>query len=82
MLNSEDKELTDMARFFLEPSNPTHRQYEALRAYFVDHLPSAEAARRFGYTPGEFSSSLPRVSPESETGVFPASHEKPKGSTA
>jgi hypothetical protein len=54
MLNSEENELTDMARFFLEPSNPTHRQYEALRAYFVDHLPSAEAAHRFGYTPGSF----------------------------
>jgi hypothetical protein len=54
MLNSEENELTDMARVFLEPSNPTHRQYEALRAFFVDHLPSAEAARRFGYTPGSF----------------------------
>jgi hypothetical protein len=43
-----------MARFFLEPSNPTHRQYEALRAYFVENLPSGEAARRFGYTPGSF----------------------------
>lgn len=43
-----------MARLFLEPSNATHRQYEALRAYFVDHLPSAEAARLFGYTPGSF----------------------------
>ncbi len=54
MSNSEASELTDMARFFLEPSNATHRQYEALRAYFVDNLPSAEAARRFGYTPGSF----------------------------
>src|SRR5213592_155283 len=54
MSNSEDSELTDLARFFLEPSNTTHRQYEALRAYFVEHLPSAEAARRFGYTPGSF----------------------------
>ncbi len=43
-----------MASFFLEPSNATHRQYEALRAYFVDKLPSAEAAQRFGYTPGSF----------------------------
>jgi hypothetical protein len=42
------------ARFFLEPVNPLHRQYEALRAYFVEGLPSAEAARRFGYTPGAF----------------------------
>ncbi len=54
MSNSEDYELTDLARFFLEPSNTTHRQYEALRGYFVEHLPSAEAARRFGYTPGSF----------------------------
>jgi hypothetical protein len=43
-----------MARFFLEPANPTHRQYEALRAYFVEDLPSAEVARRFGYSPGSF----------------------------
>jgi hypothetical protein len=42
------------ARFFLEPVNPLHRQYEALRAYFVEGLPSAEAAQRFGYTPGAF----------------------------
>lgn len=54
MLNSEELDLTDMARCFLQPSNPTHRQYEALRAYFVEHLPSTEAARRFGYTPGSF----------------------------
>ena len=43
-----------MARNFLEPSNSTHRQYEALRAYFVENLPSAEVAYRFGYTPGSF----------------------------
>lgn len=40
--------------FFLEPSNPTHRQYEALRAYFVDGLPQPDAARRFGYSPNSF----------------------------
>ena len=38
----------------MEPSNSTHRQYEALRAFFVDRVPSAEAAARFGYTPGSF----------------------------
>jgi len=54
MSNSEAAELTDLTQFFLEPSNATHRQYEALRAYYVDHLPSAEAARFFGYTPGSF----------------------------
>src|SRR5512135_1269158 len=50
--NSKDR-LT-LARRFLEPSNTTHRQYEALRAFFVDRLPSAEAAARFGYTPASF----------------------------
>jgi len=44
----------DIRRVFLEPANPTHRQYEALRAYFVEGLPSAEAAARFGYTAGSF----------------------------
>ena len=31
-----------------------HRQYEALRAFFVHRLPSAEAAARFGFSPGSF----------------------------
>jgi len=48
------KELTSHACHFLRPSNATHRQYEALRAYFVEGLPSAEAARRFGYSAGSF----------------------------
>jgi len=54
MFNSKLNKLTNMARFFLEPANATHRQYEALRAYFVEDLPSAEVARRFGYSPGSF----------------------------
>lgn len=39
---------------FLEPVNATHRQYEALRARFVDKEPSHEVAARFGYTAGSF----------------------------
>lgn len=54
MSNTPSKRLTTLARVFLEPQNSTHRQYEALRAYFLEGLPSAEAARRFGYTPGSF----------------------------
>jgi hypothetical protein len=50
--NSSDR-LT-LGRRFLEPSNSTHRQYEALRAFFVEGVPSADAAARFGYTPGSF----------------------------
>jgi hypothetical protein len=42
----------DPVQAFLVPQNSTHRQYEALRACFVDRLPGPEVARRFGYTPG------------------------------
>jgi hypothetical protein len=42
----------DLAHVFLTPQNSTHRQYEALRAYFVDQVPAAEVAARFGYTVG------------------------------
>lgn len=54
MFTDAPNKTTAFARVFLEPSNSTHRQYEALRAYFVEGLPSAEAARRFGYSPGSF----------------------------
>jgi hypothetical protein len=42
------------ARFFLQPDTPSQRQYEALRAYFTEQLPSREVATRFGYSPGAF----------------------------
>ena len=47
-------DLTKCRRFFLVPKDARHRQYEALRAYFVENLPSPEVAKRFGYTPGYF----------------------------
>jgi len=48
------KSISTCKRFFLEPSSPKQRQYEALRAYFTEELPSAQAAHAFGYTPGSF----------------------------
>jgi hypothetical protein len=54
MDNGPYADLTPEARAFLEPKNAPHRQYEALRAYFVDGEPSADVAHRFGYTPGSF----------------------------
>ena len=48
------KDISTIRRFFLEPNQPKQRQYEALRAYFVDNKPVAEVARTFGYTPGSF----------------------------
>src|ERR1017187_6900648 len=48
------KDLSDCRRFFLEPANSKQRMYEALRAYFIDELPSAEVALAFNYSPGSF----------------------------
>jgi hypothetical protein len=47
-------DLIECRRFFERPATPSQRQYEALRAYFVEGLASAEVARRFGYTPAAF----------------------------
>ncbi|MGH2864587.1 MAG: hypothetical protein ACRDJX_04990, partial [Solirubrobacteraceae bacterium] len=54
VFSGEQRKLTDVERAFLEPANVTHRQYEALRADFIDGVPSKMAAERFGYTPGSF----------------------------
>jgi hypothetical protein len=48
------KDISDVRRFFLEPSHPRQRQYEALRAYFVENKPAKEVARTFGYSVGAF----------------------------
>jgi hypothetical protein len=54
MSNSLGPRLTDLRLLFLEPKNSVHRQYEALRAFFVEGRSSSQAARQFGYTPGSF----------------------------
>jgi hypothetical protein len=56
MYSSPEIDITDSqaSAFFLSPQEPLHRQYEALRAFFIEEIPSAEAAQRFGYSPGSF----------------------------
>lgn len=53
---STGKRITDAqaADFFMAAQQPLQRQYEALRAFFVDEMSSAEAAQCFGYSPGAF----------------------------
>lgn len=48
------KEINALRRFFLEPGQPKHRQYEALRAFFVEGHPAGEVAAAFGYSTGSF----------------------------
>ena len=42
----------DLAQVFLSPENVAHRQYEALRAYFVDRVPAADVAEVAGQIEG------------------------------
>lgn len=48
------KDIIACRRFFLEATAPKQRQYEAMRAYFVDGRSSREAATAFGYSVGSF----------------------------
>jgi len=47
-------DLSDIRRFFLEPRTPKQRQYEALRAYFIEGRPAPQVAAAFGYSVGAF----------------------------
>ena len=38
------------AEYFANPASAAQRRYEALRAYFLDGMPAAEVADRFGYS--------------------------------
>ncbi len=38
------------AEYFLQPTGAAQRRYEALRAYFLNDMPAAEVADRFGYS--------------------------------
>jgi transposase len=52
------------AAFFTAPSGVAHRQYEALRAYFVEGLSAAQAAARFGYAPSTMVAMIRDFTPQ------------------
>lgn len=46
----------ELKKYFTAPQNPKQRQYEALRAFFVEKLSAQEAAEKFGYSIHRFYS--------------------------
>jgi hypothetical protein len=48
--------MTNPQLFFKHPATAGQKQYEALRGYFIDHVPGREIARRFCYTYAAFNS--------------------------
>ena len=56
-------------RFFLEPQQTFQRQYEALRALFVDDEPLERVAERFDYKPSTLRSMASRLRADRRRGV-------------
>ena len=81
MVQDKCSERLTLSKAFLEPANSNHRQYEALRAFFIEGLPSAEAATRFGYTPGSFRVLVHHFRKHPDRSFFlpPAHEDKPRG---
>lgn len=71
-------------KFFLNPQFPLQRQYEALRAFFVDEETSADVARRFGYSPGAFRVLCHqfRHNPDKRASFFRQPHRGPQSAPA
>jgi hypothetical protein len=57
--------------FFLRPACPSQRQYEALRAVFIDHLCQREVAQRFGYSYDAFRQLVARFRAALDAGEPP-----------
>jgi transposase len=77
--------LTNEVRFFLEPASSAQRQYEALRAYFVDGASTDQVSVRFGYTPGSFrvlAHHFRRFKPDFFRDLKPGPHSQPKKDAA
>ncbi len=76
--------LSPEAQFFLAPDSTPQRQYEALRCFFVEGVPSREAARRFGYSPGAFRVLCHqfRHDPTKRTGFFQPIRRGPRTAPA
>ena len=58
-------------QFFLEPPQTFHRQYEALRAVFVEDQPIERVAQRFGSTTATLRSMVSRFRAGRRRGVTP-----------
>ncbi len=61
----------------MEPRQPKQRKYEALRAFFVEGMPSHEAARAFGYTSGSFRVLCHQFRRDPDLAFFAPSHAPP-----
>ena len=74
----DDSALRD---YFLRPSCPSQRQYEALRAVFVEGLSQKDAAERFRYDHDAFRQLVHQFRQDVAAGAVPP-FSSPKGEAA
>ena len=72
------KDLITCRQFFLDSTHPKQRQYEALRAYFVEGRSSQDAARAFGYSVGSFRVLCHHFRREAQPTFFVTPHHGPQ----
>ena len=63
---------------FTQPTLAAQRRYEALRAYYVEELPTAEIAARFGYTKASVQTLISQYREADVGELFQASRPGPK----
>ena len=44
----------DIISYFINPTSPAQKQYEALKAFYVDGYSAIEAAQKFNFSPSYF----------------------------
>jgi hypothetical protein len=72
------KDLITCRQFFVDVTHPKQRQYEALRAYFVEGRTSPAVARAFGYSVGSFRVLCHHFRREAEPDFFGPSRHGPQ----
>ena len=65
--------------YFLQPTNPCQRKYEALRALFVDNLSPKEVSAKFGYSIHTIYSYQQEFNSGSEINFFLPLKKGPRG---
>jgi hypothetical protein len=75
---------TQATQFFAAPNLTRQRQYEALRAYFLDNRSAADVAARFGYSTAAFRSLVHqfRHDPARRAGFFQMARPGPQQAPA
>ena len=70
--------MTDAADFFRRPATTAQRQYEVLRAVFIDGQTSSEVGERFGYSAGTVRNLCHRFRQDPSVGFFLPTERNPR----